>query len=617
MTDADPAAASARIRAHLENGAPWDACDAFREVVARHSGDAEVLYWGALANARAGATHEAHAILDRAQAAAGAAPELLSEILSLRGRLWKDAYHRAPEARDAAEMAGRARREYLAAYALQGNAFPGINAASMAMVGGDPAEARRLAREILDRLAAKPAPHDAWDLATAGEAHLLLGEIELARERYAAACARGGDAGSVATMRRQVRLLARVLPGAADALGALPAAAVLAFAGHMIDAPGRSAPRFPASLVPDVKAALRARLAGLRQPVFYTSAACGADLLLIESAQEIGAEVNVVLPFDRADFVRTSVATAGDEWIARFDAALAQASRLIFASEEGYLGDDALFDFAARLLEGLAALRAAQLETAPSLLCVIDTESTGKLGGTHASYERWKRRFGAPQIVDLRRLREKRASDAAPPSLPSPPAPIPAIPASSAPPAGAGHPKRALKTLLFADVAGYSRLHDAQAPLFQTRFLEIVAAEIQAAAVKPLDAKTWGDALHAVFASPEDGAEFALRLQARMQAVDWAAAGLSDTSRIRVALHAGPVYGLRDPIMRRVSYFGSSVTRAARIEPVTPPGTVYASEAFAAALAASDGSGYALEYVGRLALAKAYGEARIYRLERR
>jgi class 3 adenylate cyclase len=102
-----------------------------------------------------------------------------------------------------------------------------------------------------------------------------------------------------------------------------------------------------------------------------------------------------------------------------------------------------------------------------------------------------------------------------------------------------------------------------------------------------------------------------------MQAVDWAAAGLSDTSRIRIALHAGPVYGLHDPIMRRVSYFGSSVTRAARIEPVTPPGTVYASEAFAATLAASNEGRYALEYVGRLALAKGYGDARIYRLERR
>jgi class 3 adenylate cyclase len=72
-----------------------------------------------------------------------------------------------------------------------------------------------------------------------------------------------------------------------------------------------------------------------------------------------------------------------------------------------------------------------------------------------------------------------------------------------------------------------------------------------------------------------------------------------------------------DPIMGRDNYFGSSVTKAARIEPITPPGMVYVSEAFAATLAATGLSDFALEYVGRLALAKGYGESRIYRLERR
>jgi adenylate cyclase len=69
-------------------------------------------------------------------------------------------------------------------------------------------------------------------------------------------------------------------------------------------------------------------------------------------------------------------------------------------------------------------------------------------------------------------------------------------------------------------------------------------------------------------------------------------------------------------VMRREDYFGSSVTRTARIEPVTQPGTIYASEAFAATLAAAGDNAFALEYVGRLPLAKAYGESTIYRLDR-
>ena len=44
---------------------------------------------------------------------------------------------------------------------------------------------------------------------------------------------------------------------------------------------------------------------------------------------------------------------------------------------------------------------------------------------------------------------------------------------------------------------------------------------------------------------------------------------------------------------------------------------VYASEAFAATLAATGQDDYALEYVGLMPLAKGYGESRIYRLDRR
>jgi tetratricopeptide (TPR) repeat protein len=602
-----------RIRKELARGAPWDACDAFREAIPKHPGDAELLYLGALAHARAGATRQAHALLDQAQAVTAIAPDLLREILSLRGRLWKDAFHRAPDAPEAQAIGERSRKEYLAAYALNHDPFPGINAATMSMLLGDRAGAKRLAREIAARLAAQPGTLTCWDHATAGEAHLLLGRVDEARESYAAACALiPGDAGSVATMRRQVRLLARVLPQADDVLPVLPAADVVAFAGHMIDAPERELPRFPAALEPSVRTAIRERLARLQAPVAYTSAACGADLLFIEEAQAIGAEVNVVLPFDREDFVRTSVAIGGDGWVARFDAALDRATRVIFATEEAYLGDDVLFDYAAMLLEGLSALRAAQLETAPSLLCVIDADAPGRVGGTHASFDRWSRNVGTPLLIDLRELRRRAGLDAK--------GVVDATTLAPAPRAAAGgetRPQRTLKTMLFADFAGFSRLHDAFAPLFQSRFLEIVAGEIAAAPVKPLDSKTWGDGLYIVFESPGDGAEFALRLQASMLAVDWKAAGLSETSQIRIALHAGPVFRGYDPIVKRDGFFGSSVTRTARIEPVTPPGMVYASEAFAATLTASGTSGCALEYVGMLPLAKGYGESRIYRLERR
>jgi adenylate cyclase len=282
-----------------------------------------------------------------------------------------------------------------------------------------------------------------------------------------------------------------------------------------------------------------------------------------------------------------------------------------------------LFEHAAMLLEGLCVLRASQLETSPSLLCVVDAAAPGRVGGTRSSYERWAESVGTPVVIDLGEIRSRVESDlraagsVATSAAPSPSMDPPSAPSAAPGPASVPRPQRTLKTMLFADFAGYSRLHDEFAPLFQQRFLEIGARQIEVAAVKPLEAKTWGDSLYMVFESPREGAEFALRFLASMQAVDWRSTGLPDESQIRVALHAGPVFRSFDPVMGRDGHFGSSVTRAARIEPVTPPGMVYVSEAFAATLAATGQRDYALEYVGRLPLAKNYGESRIYRLERR
>jgi class 3 adenylate cyclase len=402
----------------------------------------------------------------------------------------------------------------------------------------------------------------------------------------------------------------------------LPVPDVIAFAGHMIDAPGRAVPRFPPDLVPAVEVAVRERFADFHQPIVYASAACGADLVFIETALERGAEVNVVLPFDRQDFVRTSVAVAGEGWLRRFDTALAHAARVIMATEENHLGDDVLFDHASMLLEGFTCLRAAQLETAPSLLCVIDAASDGRVGGTHATFERWRRNIGEPQIIDLSSLRRgassasDRGATSGAPSVLRKDGAVREFQRSIAAPAGTTRPQRTLKTLLFADFAGFSRVHDALAPLFQESFFRIAADEIEASPAKPRMSSTWGDALYVVFDTPDQGADFALRFLAKMRAADWSALGLPDSSQIRIALHAGPVFCGFDPITRRDNYYGSSVNKAARIEPVTPPGMVYASEAFAASLAATGRSAYSLEYVGRLALAKGYGESRIYRLER-
>jgi class 3 adenylate cyclase len=162
-------------------------------------------------------------------------------------------------------------------------------------------------------------------------------------------------------------------------------------------------------------------------------------------------------------------------------------------------------------------------------------------------------------------------------------------------------PHRTIRTLMFADIVGYGRLPDSVIPGVQRKFWNAAARELAATATPARFANTWGDGLYAVFDAPRDGASFALRLADAMGA-------------IRIALHTGPVYAGHDPVIGRDNYFGASVTQEARVEPITPPGTVYTTATFAATLAADGERDYALEYVGKLALAKGHGESRIYRV---
>ena len=242
------------------------------------------------------------------------------------------------------------------------------------------------------------------------------------------------------------------------------------------------------------------------------------------------------------------------------------------------------------------------------MLCVLDPDAPGAAGGTLQSFERWRGAQGTPEVVDLRTLRatsDGRARTTAPRS-------VPAVAAAAAD----GPARRTLKTMLFADIVGYSRIPDATVPAFQARFWSIAARELAAQPSRPPLANTWGDAIYVVFDAPRHGAAFACRLAAAMAAEDWSGLGIEEACPIRVALHAGPVYRSHDPVLGRDNFYGASVTRTARIEPVTPPGSVYASEAYAATLAASGQREFVLEYVGQTRLAKNYGETRIYRLDR-
>jgi class 3 adenylate cyclase len=154
-------------------------------------------------------------------------------------------------------------------------------------------------------------------------------------------------------------------------------------------------------------------------------------------------------------------------------------------------------------------------------------------------------------------------------------------------------------------------------PRFFLRFLGEVNAVLQSLPNRPIACNTWGDGLYLVFDQVSDCAEAALRLLERSEQMDWAELGLGKESPVRIGIHTGPVFRGMDPIIERLNYFGSQVTRAARIEPVTMPGCAFASEQFAALLTIKSGGEYRCEYIGVEQLAKHYDRCVLYRLARR
>ena len=101
---------------------------------------------------------------------------------------------------------------------------------------------------------------------------------------------------------------------------------VIAFAGRRVDAPNASPARFPPGNVPAVRDRIRAVLAELMATALVASAACGADLIALDVARELGLRCAIVLPWAAGTFRETSVVDRGAEWGTVFDRVVESAS---------------------------------------------------------------------------------------------------------------------------------------------------------------------------------------------------------------------------------------------------------------------------------------------------
>lgn len=520
----------------------------------------ELQYLRLLALANAGSTRAA---LRRFEGLRTGQLDVSEDWLALEGRLHKDLALRGGAS--ATLHFQRAASCYEAAFQSTGGYFSAINAATTQLLGGNARRAQQLARELLSGLH-RFKPRDETDhyylQATDAEASLLLGDVERARTALTEANRLlKGNINARSRSLQQLRLICRQLNLDERVLKTLQLPPVLWL-------PPSS--QLPAAL-PPVPAGANFVYAGITEP---------RELEAAEQMLERGFKLHAVLAAPPEKMLEHWQQAHGVAWTLRLGRLLDQvddvSSALGFLDEEDgwcdtYVGATSL---------GLSRLAARRLGC----------------GWLQPGAQGW--------------------SDALPP--------VPNLdPASSAQPVRAAGPdgepmlfERRFAGLIFADFAGFSRLSEADLPDFSTRFMSAIAKSLSPMADDILFKHTWGDALHLVTRNTRAAAQCACAI---LDGLEKERANLPPNLQkleLRLSAHFAPVFSGEDPVERNATYFGTQLSFTARIEPVTPPGMIFVTEAFAARIALEAPDEFVMEYAGEIKLAKGYGQSRLFSLRK-
>ena len=122
------------------------------------------------------------------------------------------------------------------------------------------------------------------------------------------------------------------------ASGKLTGRPVIIEAGRRVDLPDAQVPRFPQSNVPQVSERIRSLLGKQNPQTVVCSAACGADLLLLQAAGEMHIQQVVLLPSEPGAFRKSSVMDRPGNWGELYDKVLKTARVEILKLPEGQEG---------------------------------------------------------------------------------------------------------------------------------------------------------------------------------------------------------------------------------------------------------------------------------------
>lgn len=175
---------------------------------------------------------------------------------------------------------------------------------------------------------------------------------------------------------------------------------VFLFSGHLVDAPGRTPPRFPPALVQAAGAAIEAWLDQLRAAhgdLALTQGSAGGDILFAEACLRRGLTLQLCLPQPEPAFVEASLRASqdGDGWVARWQALRQHVEPRVLPAGAGNIYQRCnrwLLEQA--LAHGVEHLR---------FICLWDG-SSGTTGGAGHMASEVRRRGAAVHWIDIRTL---------------------------------------------------------------------------------------------------------------------------------------------------------------------------------------------------------------------
>lgn len=545
------------------------------------------------------------------------APDLLTGL----GLIFKEAWKYSHHCRDL-ELS---RELYLSSFRREKNTSTGMNAAWLSWLTGDDNQAKQLAAEVLKLLPPFGLEASFGELIDLAEAQLLLGREDDGCKLYEEAMKQRDTVSyiDVVSARQQLYFLRDAgfkVPH--RALEILVPPTIVVFTGHVIDHPSYQSSLFPPDIEEDVRRVITEKLQEIDAKIGYSSASCGADIIFAEALQSLGGEVNIILPFSVSDFIETNVRHAGPRWEKRFEKILQTAHTVSFACEDKYLGHDMLFRFSNYVMHGSAVMRGKFLTTEPHLVAVWHSRSESMPGGPADFIDRWSN-ISTLHLIDLDEITNAEGTlEKIDPSL------VTRRQYSiSFDPFISKSPDRVIKSMMFSDLSGYSKLQDEHIPSFLD-FLDKLNKAMEKIGMDLESLNTWGDAVFAVADSALKIADFGLRYCDIIETLGKKYPEFPFPIRARISLHSGPVFIAMDPFIKKMNFYGGHINRAARLEPVTTVGQVYATQQFVALLHGETNDErneyiqkglkyherYSTEYVGMISLAKSFGQQEVYHL---